>query len=246
MSAPHQSDEIVSPECLSFAAAEIKGLYGSAASGSVHWQFTPNPTRYSWRDVNVLADGRFDASRARLVDRREEAIDDAGGLAALVANGKLHPRSCDLLAAGLDRQAEHAGHLVQAIDGSHDQPWCTERTPQASPSSLGDFLLVLYGKDPRPTFLDAMAGKGIIPMDPTQISAGARLHVFPTITDQDGEANGWAVLHRCPPAGSFGSFATGVVHRWAANADDLERFATQFAIDEARAAAFLDARRKAA
>lgn len=149
------------------------------------------------------------------------------------------------LRQGLQRQLARLKSLV-VRDGS--EPYCRGfgrhwRADGQDP--VASALLNGYGPDPREAFVAAMTLRGVEPFGRV-IDAGARLRRFHVVGDALGTMHGWAILHRCPPAGTFGSYATGVTHRWAADPDDISRLATQFAQDEARAHAFLDEIRKAA
>ena len=62
-------------------------------------------------------------------------------------------------------------------------------------------------------FLDAMADSGLVCLD--QVIADGNLHRFTPDGDRPKTNAGWYVLHLDGlPAGSYGSFRTGVSQKW--------------------------------
>lgn len=164
-------------------------------------------------------------------------------------SGWLQRISTQALADGLPQQAEHAAHLGRLVAGETDAPYEARKT--LARHRCGDSLIACalangYGEDPRQDFLDAMARAGIIPSDPPRIGAGNVLHTFHVLGDASGTVNGWAILHRCPGAGSFGSWRTGAVHIWHAMPDRIAEPQEQYKQDFARATIEKDNRRIAA
>jgi hypothetical protein len=149
------------------------------------------------------------------------------------------------LAEGLQQQADHAAHLGRLVTGQTDAPYEARRSlarHRSGDSVIASALANGYGEDPRQDFLDAMGRAGIIPSNPPRIGAGNVLHTFHVLGDAPNTANGWAVLHRCPGAGSFGSWRTGVVHHWHSTPELMAECTEQFANDIARAGVARDNR----
>ena len=142
---------------------------------------------------------------------------------------------------GVEIQARHAAHLLQWISGSVDTPWKHSKRGDANdgwkddPDPVSNALLRFYGPNPVPMFLAYMHSCGINPSEPEKIGAGNVLHTFHIHGDPVGTTYGWAILHRCPGAGSFGSWRTGAVYRWHSRPERMDETREQFEADYQRA-----------
>jgi len=67
-------------------------------------------------------------------------------------------------------------------------------------------------------FRNIMAESGI--GCPDDIQADGCIHRFGTSDDKQGRRSGWYVLHVNPGFGRFGSWKTGIVHKWSAKRND--------------------------
>lgn len=154
----------------------------------------------------------FRAQLDWLSRRLADAADTRKKVAALPAE-KIREDRRDRILAGSTRQIEHCSHLRRQILGAVE-PYSGRRGLKANLSTDIDGLLAsLFGNDPRAAFLSAMTLNGIVPSSAV-IAAGAALQGFHVVGDPKGTQYGWAILHRAPALGSFGSWRTGAVFHW--------------------------------
>jgi len=184
-------------------------------SSDFQWGFRPTENPWEGKRVFPWALGMF-ADSGDVLERIKATADELGPY----------------------QQARHVEHLLEQIAGRMARPWSAKgkRTDsgQDIADMLGGALLEGYGPNPVPDFLAAMQACGIVPLG-VKVGAGNVLHQFHVAGDPHPVRNGWAILHRCPGAGSFGSWRTGEVHRWHSRPDQLESAGAQFEEDYRRA-----------
>ena len=204
--------------------------WGRAVSGGFEFCFSSDDLLPLPWPIKVWTSPEFAEHSDWLLETEAYALNEARDIAG---NVSMSDRS------GLERQADHAAHLRKLVTGASYEPFAAQRSgSRRDPFDvIATALANAYGPDPRPPFLEDMARAGIIPFEPTVISAGNMLHAFHVLGDPLGTTNGWAILHRCPGAGSFGSWRTGAVHAWHFMPDRLADLAAQYADDLVRAQA---------
>lgn len=181
-------------------------------AGNARWS-APAADQAIWRPSTSPWDRpEFRAQLDWLSRRLADAADTRKAVAALPAENIREDRR-DRLLAGATRQIAHASHLRRQILGAIE-PYCGKRGQESNLTTDIDGLLAsLFGNDPRAAFLSAMTLNGIVPSS-AMIAAGAALQGFHVVGDPKGTQYGWAILHRAPALGSFGSWRTGAVFHW--------------------------------
>lgn len=204
--------------------------WGRAVSDASEFAFASIPHRWP-APIKTWAAPQFAEHAGRLANIRDAALAEASNLGELAG-----------LAEGLHRQADHADHMRQLVNGETDRPWLPHHrahdggTWQLYGTNIFESaLLNAYGPDPRPAFVDAMARTGIVPSVPQTITAGNTLRRFHVVGDPYETKHGWAILHRCPGAGTYGSLLTRAVHHWHVQPDRMKDTGPQFLNDVERA-----------
>ena len=205
----------------------------------VQWHF--RPTENPWAGKQPPA-WNLPIFAEHVGDKATHPDSPMPGLKTLGDQARIESRKVGLparVSAGLRTQSRHAAHLARQIDGSETDPWTPippamfEHWDDLDPIACA--LVKAYGPNPIPGFLRSMREQGIEPNEPNKI--GYYLRQFHVRGDPTGTEYGWAILHRCPGAGSFGSWRTGAVYRWHSRQERMEEAAAQFEDDYRRAMA---------